>query len=181
MKIYTPTELKAEMTRLGLKWLPFQLIGVRSKEDAIDAFDDRFFLIDGDKFYSYTGTTNPGIYWHQNFGKKTGVALLKPGQYIDCWELGKHKGLYPAWVQRSPVTVYRDDDKDNKSDEGGKEETGLFGINIHHASADHVSTKIGKWSAGCQVFNDPVQHGQLMILSEASGLKKFSYTLLKEF
>ena len=181
MKIYTPTELRNEFTRLNYQWPNFHLIGVRSKADAVNEFDDRFFLIDGNNFYAYRGSTNPGVYWQNNFGKKKGVAVLKPGQYIDGWILGKHRGMYTAWTQAIPLTVYRDADKDGKSERTEVTEKGLFGINIHRASQNNISKVIDKWSAGCQVMNNPAQFSQFILLSEHSGLKKFTYTLLEEF
>ena len=74
-----------------------------------------------------------------------GIATLKLG----VWEYaqGIH-GLshpvgprqYPALVQAAPVTVLRD---------GGADQTGFFGINIHHGSFGSTS------SEGCQtIFPD---------------------------
>jgi hypothetical protein len=57
------------------------------------------------------------MFWLQNRMNEKGAAILKPGQYIDCWELGRLKGLHKAWVQCKPVTVYRDNDRDLKGEE----------------------------------------------------------------
>lgn len=130
----------------------------------------------------YTGTTNPGVYWQNNFdSKKDGVAVLKPGQYVDRWILGLHHGDYQAWTQARPVTVYRDADKDGKSEATAKEDVGIFGINIHTSSHKWTSTVIDRWSAGCQVLNVPNQYREFIELSKESGLKLFTYTLLDEF
>ena len=60
---------------------------------------------------------------------------------------------------------------------------GLFGINIHRASADQRSIQVGKWSAGCQVVADPRDFAQLMdicSLAEDVWGPAFCYTLLLE-
>lgn len=184
MEIYTLKQLKDRLAKFNYQWLPFQLIGIRSKEDKINEFDDHLYLVDGDKLFIFTGTTNPGVYWHQNFDNKKGVAVLKPGQYIDCWQLGKHRGIYTAWTQAKPVTVCRDNDKDNKSECNGVEEKGLFGINIHRSSENAISKWIDKWSAGCQVFSNGAQYKAFIEISQQKvkqGTKFFSYTLLEQF
>lgn len=181
---YNLKQLKNRFTQLNYKWLPFHLIGVRSKEDKINEFDDNLYLIEGETIVTYTGTTNPGVYWHQNFENKKGVAVLKPGQYIDCWQLGKHRGIYTAWTQAKPVTVCRDNDKDNKSECNGVEEKGVFGINIHRSSENSISKWIDRWSAGCQVFNNITQYNAFIKASQnqvSKGVKFFTYTLLEQF
>lgn len=181
MKHYDQQQLITRFAQLGYQWPKFHLIGTRSKADVPDAFDDVFYLIDGIQMHVYTGTTNPGVYWQQNFGTKKGVAVLKPGQYIDTWVLGLHHGDYTAWTQAKPLTVYRDGDKDGKSEAGPIEETGMFGINIHRAHEAHTSTVVAKWSAGCGVFNNPVEFNEFITLSKKTGQKFFTYTLLDEF
>lgn len=182
MKQYDHQQLIARFAELHYSWPKFHLIGTRSKADKPNAFDDIFYLVNGLDIKVYSGTTNPGVYWQNNFdAKKEGVAVLKPGQYVDKWMLGKHHGEYEAWTQALPVTVYRDADKDGKSEATANEDTGLFGINIHRANEKWKSTVIDKWSAGCQVFNDPLQYAQFIALSHESGQKLFTYTLLDEF
>jgi hypothetical protein len=83
-------------------------------------------------------------------------------------------------VQSKKVTVYRDADKDSIAEEQGKEETGLFGINIHRANESTESRNIDKWSAGCQVLNIPKQYKELIQACIKSNKKAFTYTLLKE-
>ena len=63
---------------------------------------------------------------------KDGVAILKPGQYRGSHKLGLHQGKYEALRQKSPVKVYRDNNKDGDYDliEENVQE-GIFGINIH--------------------------------------------------
>jgi len=182
MKQYTTNELLNQFNKFNYAWYNFHLIGIRSKADAVDQFDDNFYLINGTQCKIYTGTTNPGLYWHKNFDKdKGGVAVLKPGQYINTWSLGLHRGMYTAWTQVKPVVVYRDADKDGKSEKTEVTQRGLFGINVHRASDKWISKVVDRWSAGCQVFNDPKQFEEFIAASKATGQKFFTYTLLDEF
>lgn len=186
MRIYLRGELHQRFATLGYRWLPFHLVGVRSKADIPNTFDDHFYLIDerdpmNPRSWSSTCTTNPGLYWMQKVVNAKGAAVLKPGQYLDTWKLGKHKGVYEALVQALPVTVYRDNDKDTKAEEDGKLDTGMFGINIHRANATAVSKIIDQWSAGCIVINSPEIFAKLLEECKKSGLTKFTFTLLREF
>ena len=130
----------------------------------------------------YTITTDPGTYWLQNPLSKLGTAVLKPGQYENCWKLGFHKTpSHKALVQIGNVTVYRDNDKDVTAETSSTEETGLFGINIH--GSGKKSILIGKWSAGCQVFNEWSKKEEFISICEEFKTErgnKFSYTLLNE-
>lgn len=181
MKKYTIEELKIEFKRLGYKWLPFQIVGIRSQVNLPNKFDDLIGLIENDTITWFTGTTNPGTYWLRNLLNPKGAALLKSNQYLDTWKLDLHQGKYLALCQRKPVVVYRDSDKDNFAEETAITETGLFGINIHRANPSFISQLNDKWSAGCQVLNNPKDFEYLIKRCQASGLKDFTYTLLKEF
>lgn len=181
MKTYTLEQLKAEFMRLGYQWLHFHIIGTRSAADEPNKFDDYIYVVNGDSLTRFQATTNPGKYWLENFNKERGgAAVVKPGQYKDVWALGKHHNEYEALVQVGNITVWRDNDGDLKSEQG-KEDTGLFGINMHHANEKFTSVQVDKWSAGCQVIASPVEFATALNLCKASGLKKFTYTLLTEF
>ena len=86
--------------------------------------------------------------------------------------------------QKSPVKVYRDNNKDGDYDliEENIDE-GIFGINIHKAgSRVEGSTQIDKWSAGCQVFSKESDFNEFMdICRKASGIwgNSFTYTLIE--
>lgn len=178
---YTLQQLKDQFSKLNYNWYNFHIIGVRSKADLPNVFDDKIYLVIGDKLYSYNATTNPGTYWLQNFMNKKGTAVLKPGQYINTWEIGLHKGVYEALVQIKPVTVFRDSDKDLKSEETDVLDYGLFGINIHRSNETAISKLIDKWSAGCQVFANGPEYKKFIELCKQSKLNFFTYSLLKEF
>ncbi len=135
MKLYAQDELKIRFKKFNFQWPKFHLIGIRSLADAINLFDDNFYLINGDLMITYTGTTNPGIDWLTTFLNPSGAAVLADDrQYLDCWQIGLHHNEYPAWTQAKPVSVFRDTNKNLKSEEIGIPEIGMFGINIHHAN-----------------------------------------------
>lgn len=181
MKKYTIAELSNEFIKLKYQWLPFQIVGIRSKANLPNKFDDLIGLIENDTITWFTGTTNPGTHWLKNLLNPKGAALLKPNQYVNTWKLDLHQGKYLALCQRKNVVVYRDGDKDDFAEETATTETGLFGINIHRANPSAISSIIDKWSAGCQVLNNPKDFEYLIKRCQASGLKDFSYVLLKEF
>lgn len=181
MRTYSIYDLKSRLATLNYKWLPFQLIGVRSRNYVKNSFCDDFYLVSGVTVYKFPGTTRPGSYYLLNLLSSKGTAILKPGQYLDKWVLGLHRGKYQAWVQRGPVTVFRDSDKDDLPEEGGAQETGLFGINVHRSNEFTISKLVDKYSAGCQVFANPKDFAIFVELSRNSGQKTFSYTLLEEF
>lgn len=181
MKKYSILELKNEFHKLGYQWLDFQIIGIRSNANIPNKFDDLIGLVENNTITWFTGTTNPGTHWLKNLLNKAGTALLKPGQYLDTYKLDLHQGKYLALCQRKPVTVYRDGDKDDIAEETKVTQTGLFGINIHRANPSVLSQLIDKYSAGCQVLNNPTDFNYLIKRCQESKLKDFNYTLLKEF
>jgi len=178
MKNYKVEDLKKEFAKLNYKWQPFR---IRSDANIPDKFDDLIILIENNNIVKFTGTTNPGTHWLKNLLNPKGSALLKPNQYLNTYQLGLHQGKYTALCQRKPVTVYRDANKNNFAEETAVTDTGLFGINIHRANPNAISSIIDKWSAGCQVLNDPTDFNFLIKRCKESGLKEFTYTLLKEF
>ena len=181
MKKYSYTELEAKFAELGYQWPTLHIVGVRSKANEKNKFDDMINLINGPMMQIFSGTTNPGTHWLKNLMNPKGTAVLKPGQYVDSWKLGLHQGKYEALVQAKPITVYRDANKNDIAEENGKEDTGMFGINIHHANSSAISSIIDKWSAGCQVLNNPKEFATLLAACKASSKSAFTYTLLREF
>lgn len=157
--------------------------GLRSRKTETNKFNDEkhvFYKDDKNKwqYYVVPQTTDPSTYYLQN-PIFQGTAILKEGQYVDCWQIGLHKGLKPALVQVRPVTVYRDYNKDSVLDFGQSTQTGNFGINHHAPSSD--TGEIGKDSAGCQVTEKIIDHLNLMVLAEKHKLlygNSFTYTLV---
>ena len=113
-----------------------------------------------------------------------GTAILKQGQYIGSHAIGMHRGKYLALVQQKSLTVIRDYDRNAVLDfMNGKEDTGIFGINIHHASQNGTTQTVDKYSAGCQVFaniNDFNLFMQLADRHKSLYGNSFTYTLLDE-
>ena len=98
---------------------------------------------------------------------------------------GLHKGKMPALLQLgSRITVFRDGDKDDKSEEIGVPVKGWFGINFHLNTYDFQSKVkkqfINDWSAGCQVCDVTVEYLRLIALVHERN-ELVSYCLLKEF
>lgn len=182
MRVYSAEEIKKEFARLNYRWAPpFQIIGIRSAKSVPDKFDDTLLAISGEKVIAYPCTTNPGKDYLLAPLNPKGAANMKPGQYPFAYEIGLHKGN-PALIQTgAPITVYRDNNKNEKAEEAGATESGFFGINIHRANLGATSYIVGKWSAGCQVLPNPDDLEELLSLCRASGLSKFTYTLLNEF
>jgi len=163
------------------------LVGVRSRSREANAFDDHvccFYKYQGKWFFkAFTATTDPGLYWLNHPSNTHGAAILKAGQYRGTYQLGLHRGRYEALKQVRPVTVIRDSDRDGGLDiKGGKEQTGIFGINIHRATSSGESPLVNKWSAGCQVLANSSDFAELMSLCKKAMPQwgdSFSYTLLE--
>ena len=168
------------------------IIGVRNsktKGRVTNAFDDVLtisYKIDGEwQYHEFNCTTDPGSHWVENLLNEKGVAILKPNQYRGSHKLDFHQGRYLALRQKSDVTVYRDNDRDNNYDlNESKTDTGIFGINIHRATgrSGGKSIRVDKWSAGCQVIADNDDwHTFLGICQSAREIhgNSFSYTLIE--
>ncbi len=197
MNCYTREQIEEAMASKGYKYFTggdydVNIIGVRNSETknrVTNAFDDCMTLsykVEGEwKFHCYKCTTDPGTHWVENIMREDGVAILKPGQYRGSHKIRLHQGKYEALGQKKPVLVYRDDNRDSNYDllEENVQE-GLFGINIHRATGKSggTSTRVDKWSAGCQVIasNDDWKEF-LGVCKKASDIwgNSFSYTLLE--
>jgi hypothetical protein len=167
--------------------LNLNLIGVRAADRQANTFNDVLCVVyerDGQPVLDkYPITTDPGVYYRKHPINVLGTAVLVPGHYRRCWQIGKHRGKYRALVQRGPMTVYRDDNRNGHIDVNGKTETGYFGINLHRASENNITQQVDKWSAGCQVFAESAHFNAVMDLVQRSAMKygnAFSYTLLNE-
>lgn len=132
----------------------------------------------------YPITTKPGLTSLNKLSSHKGCAILVPGQYRGCWQIGLHKGKYTALVQRKPVKVYRDNNLDTTYDLNPKTiENGVFGINIHRSGDKITSYNVNNWSAGCQVFSNPRDFNSfinLCLTAEEMWGNSFTYTLLEE-
>lgn len=164
------------------------LIGIRSNDLSPNKFNDLLYVVwvYGGKYHCrvYEITTDPGTYYRENPLNVNGTAILKEGQHPAMWKLGYHRGSYEALVQKSPCTVWRDNDMDDELDfVDGTQDEGMFGINCHRANANRESTQVDKWSAGCQVFADPLEYDDFINLcknAENNWGNSFTYTLINE-
>jgi hypothetical protein len=169
------------------------IIGVRSDQEkkVTNVFDDALVVV----YQTPTGiwqkqiyriTTEPGSHYMLYPINIKGAGILVPGQYKGCWQIGLHNGKYRALVQKKPVFVYRDNNKDLVYDlKPETKEGGKFGINIHRSNEFTSTAFINKYSAGCQVFANPNEFKSFMRLCDKQieyhkTWKNFTYTLLDE-
>jgi hypothetical protein len=168
--------------------LRLNVVGVRSGNDTSVNFDDEiaFFYYDERgrlKGKVCTATTDPSVFYLKDPMNRGGTAILKSGQYVDTYKIDFHNGKYLALCQRlKPVTVIRDNDRNDLLNFFEDTDTGYFGINIHRASRGKNNvTIIGADSAGCQVFQNEADFNEMMAAATISSAKygnKFTYTLL---
>lgn len=181
--------MKSRGYRVYTKPFELNLVGLRNKTFVPNTFNDELHVFYKDerriwRHHQFKATTDPGSFYLVHFERSNpnGVAVLKQGQYVNAYEIGFHKGQYQALTQKGNVTVYRDYDRDAVIDFiPSTQQKGRFGINIHRASATNISQKVSRWSAGCQVIQDPKDFNMLMNLAErhrqAHG-NTFTYTLI---
>ena len=184
--ILTWVKSKGFVTFETKKW-DLNIIGVRRKTGTVNKFDDKIFVVCRDdsgilKMWSWTVTTDPGLYWMKSTMNSRGCAALVSGQYRGAWELGLHSGK-EALRQIKPVKTYRDNNKNDVLDLDPRSITeGLYGINLHRAGRN--SSSVDKWSAGCQVWAMDKDFVEFITLCKKqisfNGYKTFTYTLLEE-
>ena len=187
------SSIQATLNERGYKTFvrPFELniVGIRANSTVPNSFDDTINVFFKNPqgvwvFLSYKATTDPGTYWLKNPLNPQGTAILKEGQYLGSHQIGLHRGQYIALVQRRNVTVMRDYDRNAVLDFlNGKPDTGLFGINIHHASSSGTTKTVDLHSAGCQVFANINDFNSFMKLCELSKQlygNEFTYTLIDQ-
>ena len=200
MSCYTREQIEAAVKSKNYKWFEdvnnkgydVNIVGIRNsktKGRVTNAFDDCItisYKIDGEwQFHCFPCTTDPGSHWVKNVLSDKGVAILKPNQYRGSHKLRLHQGKYLALGQKKPVTVYRDNNLDSNYDlDESTTETGIFGINIHRATgrSGGKSTRVDKWSAGCQVIADNDDWHQFLDICQTAREihgNSFSYTLIE--
>ena len=159
-------EKKGHAVFKGGKDYNLNIIGIRTNDMESNTFNDRIVVFWKHPFsgvwelVNFHATTDPGLYYRLHPLNKMGTAVLKPGQYRGAYKIGLHHHK-PALVQHKPITVYRDNNKNNIIDTSGPdviEDTGMFGINIHRANDNGMSVNVNKWSAGCQVVQNQLRY-----------------------
>jgi hypothetical protein len=165
------------------------LIGIRTKGTTAGKYDDYMVAIYKDNLGKWVLnhwniTTDAGTHWLKNPMNRKGTALLVPNQYRGAWTIGLHQGKYKALRQFKPVKVYRDSNRDAILDFNTTTiDEGMFGINIHRSNPNRESLINDKWSAGCQVFGDPQDFSEFLVIIDESARRygdKFTYTLITE-
>jgi hypothetical protein len=192
---YTREQVEKAVKSKGYAWFDsmkdydVNIVGIRNfttKNRVTNRFDDWMtvsYKLGGVwQFHIWPCTTDPGVtHTRQRLLNPLGVARLVPNQYRGIYQIGLHQGKYSALVQRGPVKVWRDANKDAIYDEK-KIDEGMFGINIHRSSPTGVSTEVNGWSAGCQVFANINHFTKFMRIMENARTafgNKFTYTLIE--
>lgn len=194
------SEIRDKYLKMGYKFRKGQfelnLYGIRSKDSQSDKFDDIVGCAWVNENFvpctvEYKATTDPGKYWLQNPMNKKGCAIMVPGQYLEAYEAGKHKGEYEAFTQCTHMAYVRDNNKDTILDfslyrDKNKAKSEVFwdiiGTNLHRASEWQIVNLISKFSAGCQIIQNPKEFAYLIQLRDKSvlkGYKKWDYTLFE--
>ena len=196
---YTKEQIKDTVEGLGYKYFEgdnydVNIIGIRNSttEGKItNKFDDLMTISYKDEngewqYHEYDCTTDPGDDWTDNpWIDEIGCAVLKPGQYRGSHKLRLHGGKYLALGQKKDVTVYRDNNRNDQYEfDESSVDTGVFGINIHRATAleGKKSTYVNKWSAGCQVIasnDDWFAFLEICQTAREEWGNSFSYTLIE--
>ena len=193
---YTDKELLDRVQSLpSFDCLPggYWIIGVRSKEDQYNRYDDKFYLFLGDKFVTVmSGTTHSGGYGLKNFllWNRRGVAHVKADEWYygvymksDGKSVRHHNSRLPCLRQVRPFKFYRDNNQDEKVDEMGPEYRAIIGANFHANSykskSGILSWYINGWSTACQVTNDLTKYYQMLDLLPLG--TPIDYVLINEF
>lgn len=137
-----------------------------------------------------TVTTEPGSTYQKKLLNKDGCWVMMPAQMINAYKLGLHQGKSDHKCLRSLGKIFgmRDNDLDgiagNDKDAVAKWTDGTtVGANIHGAQKAGITSKIGPWSAGCQVYNNWASKEDMITIAESykdvnNGW--ITYTLIEE-
>ena len=168
------------------------IVGLRNDDRRSNLFNDRIAVAYRDRVgwvtRTFKVTTDPGLYWRENPINVDGTAIMCPGQYRGSHRLGLHRGQYRALCQTGgPVRYWRDSNRDEVLDMvPGSEDEGFIGLNIHRSAVRRVPGRtptVSKFSAGCQVFEDPTEYDAFIDLCEKSAAlygNRFTYTLIPD-
>lgn len=144
--------------------------------DAADGWNDRRIVIvfQGGApviVHNAQATTEPGVLATNSEGarRRGGVARVQFGQFA-VWQVGYHNErrngrLHPALVQRRPLKVHRDANRDGKRT--GDALDFASGINQHSTRPNALPARVDNWSEGCLVGRSWIEHEQFMALVKA--------------
>lgn len=164
------------------------IIGIQSKEDITNKFDDAFVVYSGkQRLIVSTGTTNAGATIQNTFKENglSGAAVWKTNTfYQGLFAPGLHRGKMKALRQIKPIYYYRDSNKNGRCEEKGKLYHAIIHANMHGVDYDENSTKIKEyingWSWACQVWNNMRDYYEMIDVAWSID-KPVNYALLKEF
>jgi hypothetical protein len=194
---YKRVKLRFEEKGYAFFTKPYDLniFGVRSDNKIGGSFDDLVGIAYTDnsnteRLFLAEATTDPSDKWLFKPLHPKGTAIMLPGQYRRAYKIGIHgrtwaSGGYKALEQINLMRYVRDNNQDNVLDIHGAPFLDNLKTNIHRASKWEIVDKIGSYSAGCQVIQDPVDFELFISLCEdqvSHGLgNKFTYTLLEQY
>lgn len=171
--------------------------GIRTKDNKSNEFNDWLFMsmfTEGGGIISVVaeGTTDAGLYYRLNPLNIEGTAIIQHGV--------QHRGVYQyqnpathpdqrghrgkeAFRQIKDMKYWRDADRDEYLEFGGKEFVDNFATNGHDMGKLGVKGKVNKWSAGCWGSEEEIMElfyelAHLQIAHDNGD--KFSYALLHE-
>jgi lysozyme len=125
--------LEDEILIIGIRGYYKNSMGKTGVNDR-SIYDDAIIIMTDNEFHTFNANCDPSAY-------RKGIASLNPGVWrVYKFDIhGGRSSQYPAICQRAGVvTVTRD---------GGKVDTGMFGINIHKGGYKGTS------SEGCQTIH----------------------------
>ena len=143
-----------------------------------------------ERMISATITTEPGVAYQKKLLNPKGCWVMMPAQMINAYKSGFHQSKADHRCLKSVGRIYglRDDDLngiagDDKDAKCEWVDGTTVGANIHGANKVGITSKIGPWSAGCQVHNDWAKKEEMMNIIDSykdvnNGL--VTYTLIKE-
>jgi len=187
MKQFVPSDIVSAYTKKGYRLktgiLELNLYGVRNKGSQANTFDDVVGALYKDeagtwRTAAFPATTDPGTYYRENPINVDGTAIIAPGQYLDCYQVGLHRG-YEAFQQVGKMGYVRDKNKNKILDFAlylikSNIIYGIFATNIHYSSPVKESTIVGNWSAGCQVMSMVSSLKNLLNLAK-EGIRIYKY------
>lgn len=171
-------------------WLPgIYDVWIRSSADVYDAFDDKAFTYqvhsEGSQpvfIMSRNGTTNAGSYGLKHFSdyNHDGCAVLKADMMVyESHQFGLHKGKSEAYRQVKGFPYFRDNNRNERSEEIGPEYNNPIGANIHRAGVN--STVIKNWSVACLVTANLSKFLEFLDFCKRQGKPPVTLVILKEF
>lgn len=199
MKTYTATKylnwFKNYYITRGYPIDEINLFMIRNEDGQnSDGINDVFGIWNNklNKIFIMKGSSDPGKYWTEFGGAgkyRKGVAHMCYGYHPKIWCVDKHKGKYRAlcnrrWKGCKPIKFWRDANKNYIKDAGEKVEKGWIGLNLHRMKRWVESTKVGKYSAGCQTVANPKDYDEMIQIVCASDMYRktkkptlFSYNI----